>query len=105
VLLLQQLLLLLLNTSNNTAHGLYLFAPTNLSTTHQAIKIQQDQEDVGTIARADVAEICVSCLLDARACNLAFYASQSKYAPTAIRYVYYPVLYVYAYSSHNQCFS
>eukprot|EP00611_Tribonema_gayanum_P023340 TRINITY_DN488_c3_g1_i2.p1 TRINITY_DN488_c3_g1~~TRINITY_DN488_c3_g1_i2.p1 ORF type:complete len:550 (-),score=184.32 TRINITY_DN488_c3_g1_i2:320-1969(-) len=50
----------------------------------QAIKMQQDQDGVGLISRADAAEICVSCLLDPRACNLAFYASQSKYAPTAI---------------------
>lgn len=48
----------------------------------QAIKIQQDQEGVADISRADVAEICVSCLLDPRACNLAFYCSQSKLAPT-----------------------
>eukprot|EP00612_Vaucheria_litorea_P005911 CAMPEP_0171460514 /NCGR_PEP_ID=MMETSP0945-20130129/5352_1 /TAXON_ID=109269 /ORGANISM="Vaucheria litorea, Strain CCMP2940" /LENGTH=487 /DNA_ID=CAMNT_0011986717 /DNA_START=121 /DNA_END=1584 /DNA_ORIENTATION=- len=50
----------------------------------QAVKIQQDQENVGPISRADAADICISCLLDSRACNLAFYASQSKYAPTAI---------------------
>ncbi|KAK4534508.1 hypothetical protein CDCA_CDCA02G0533 [Cyanidium caldarium] len=35
-----------------------------------------------TISRADVADICVSCLLDARGCNVTFDAFASWYAPT-----------------------
>ena len=33
------------------------------------------------ISRADVADICVSCLLDARGCNVTFDAFASRYAP------------------------
>ncbi|CAM9900743.1 unnamed protein product, partial [Phaeothamnion confervicola] len=50
----------------------------------QAIRLQQDKQDLGLISRADLAEILVNSLLDPRACNLAFYASQGKFAPTAI---------------------
>ncbi|CAM9128472.1 unnamed protein product [Discosporangium mesarthrocarpum] len=49
----------------------------------QAIQIKQDAENIGRIARADAAEIIVQCLLDPRACNVAFYTSTSPYAPSA----------------------
>jgi hypothetical protein len=49
------------------------------------VQLSQDQDEVGVISRADAADICVGCLLDPRANNLAFYASQSKYAPSTVR--------------------
>ncbi|CAM9823965.1 unnamed protein product [Chrysoparadoxa australica] len=51
----------------------------------QAVNIQQGLEDyISDIARADVADICVSCLLDPSAANLAFACSRSEFAPSAV---------------------
>mmetsp|Transcript_6225 Transcript_6225/g.12302 ORF Transcript_6225/g.12302 Transcript_6225/m.12302 type:complete len:513 (-) Transcript_6225:820-2358(-) len=50
----------------------------------RALLLQQDSEaSQGQISRADLAEVCVSSLLDPRACNLTFEAFESRYAPTA----------------------
>lgn len=50
----------------------------------RAIDMRQSDVGVGAISRADVAELCVSTLLDPRARNVVAYASQSKYAPSAL---------------------
>lgn len=50
---------------------------------NKAIMLEQDGDISGAISRADLAEICVNSLLDARACNVTFDAFESMYAPTA----------------------
>jgi len=57
----------------------YNNAPGN----YQSVSVQQYQEGLEPVSRADVAEIVVQCLLDPKACNLAFYVTNSKFAPSA----------------------
>eukprot|EP00638_Chattonella_subsalsa_P000646 CAMPEP_0117754408 /NCGR_PEP_ID=MMETSP0947-20121206/12813_1 /TAXON_ID=44440 /ORGANISM="Chattonella subsalsa, Strain CCMP2191" /LENGTH=534 /DNA_ID=CAMNT_0005573495 /DNA_START=78 /DNA_END=1682 /DNA_ORIENTATION=- len=57
----------------------YNNAPGN----YNPITVKQDQEGLEPVSRADVAEIVVQSLLDPRACNLAFYVTNSKFAPSA----------------------
>lgn len=49
----------------------------------KSLVLEQDSDEAGVISRADLAEICVSALLDPRACNVTFEAFESIYAPTA----------------------
>jgi len=46
-----------------------------------AIKIQQEEEAISAVSRADVAEVCTSVLLDPRACNVCFYLSKVELPP------------------------
>mmetsp|Transcript_43689 Transcript_43689/g.76987 ORF Transcript_43689/g.76987 Transcript_43689/m.76987 type:complete len:526 (-) Transcript_43689:30-1607(-) len=57
----------------------YNNAPGN----YNPVSCIQDQEGLEPVSRADVAEVAVQSLLDPRACNLAFYVTNSKFAPSA----------------------
>lgn len=50
---------------------------------NKALMFDQDANISGAISRADLAEICVSALMDSRACNVTFDAFESMYAPSA----------------------
>lgn len=50
---------------------------------NKALMLEQDANISGAIGRADLAEICVSALIDSRACNVTFDAFESMYAPSA----------------------
>lgn len=50
---------------------------------NKALMLEQDANMSGAISRADLAEICVSALIDSRACNVTFDAFESMYAPSA----------------------
>mmetsp|Transcript_7331 Transcript_7331/g.17947 ORF Transcript_7331/g.17947 Transcript_7331/m.17947 type:complete len:165 (-) Transcript_7331:145-639(-) len=53
----------------------------------RALVFEQDMQDddisQGRISRADLADVCVKCLLDPRAVNVTFELTESTYAPTA----------------------